>query len=90
MAIVTKKSSSRGVVHQTDIRCAKCLSPSLYQEWIEQDAKKGVYKRYGVIFCSNSECDNKTSIHSERTAAETKQECIYEWIKINKKIADTH
>lgn len=55
----------------------------MYQEWAEPDNTSRI-KRYGIIFCQN--CDNKTKIHSERTAQETKTECEYEWRRRNQSI----
>lgn len=77
------KVTTRGVIHSIKEHCARCGGQAMYQEWAEPDCY-GNLKRYGIIFCQN--CDNKTKIHSERTAQETKVECEYEWKKRNQSI----
>ena len=78
-----KNITTRGIIHSTKEPCAICGGRSMYQEWAEPD-NTGRLKRYGIIFCQN--CDNKTKIHSERTAQETKNECEYEWRRRNQSI----
>ena len=72
-----------GGVSPVSIPCAKCGGKAMYQEWADTDLN-GKLKRYGVIFCQD--CDNKTKIHSDRTAKETKSECEYEWSRRNESI----
>lgn len=75
----------RGDIYTVSIPCAYCGSVAVLNIWYEKE-RDGSYKRYGMIYCTNPECSNKTKLHGGRTPEETKREAFYDWKARNRAI----